>query len=531
MNWTLFVDRMVEQPWIENGADAAAAGVRRFYGAIGSASAPVRNFLHGIWLGHPFHPVVTDIVVGAASTLAVLDVAEAAGAKQIAPAADLALVTGISSAVVAAAAGVTDWHVIDGTAKKVGFVHMLFNLTGTSLYVASLVARKLGNRSLGRALAFTAYGTLFGGAYLGGHLVFAKKIGVDHAAGWEEKDEYATVMGESELGQGEIKRVMLDETPLALLRNGATIVAMSDSCAHLGCSLAEMGVIEGDSIRCSCHGSRYRLADGAVLEGPSAHPQPVYDAGARRTDRSAATEGIRRRARVSGPRLLISAQSQGNNEGAGMKLKPIDEQVVVLFGASSGIGREAAMQFAERGAKVVVAARREDALESLAQDIRMRGGVCVPIAAEAADFAQVKRVADDAAQRFGRIDTWVQLASVSVYAPFEQTEPDEFKRIIDVNLVGAAYGAHAALPYLKESGGALIMITSVEAVQAIPFHSAYAASKHGLRAMTEVIRMELEAEGAAVSVTNIMPVLDQHAVLRRGQDEARRQAPRRAARV
>jgi NAD(P)-dependent dehydrogenase (short-subunit alcohol dehydrogenase family) len=188
-----------------------------------------------------------------------------------------------------------------------------------------------------------------------------------------------------------------------------------------------------------------------------------------------------------------------------MKLKPLDEQVVVLFGASSGIGREAAMQFAERGAKVVVAARRAAALESLAQDIRMRGGVCVPVVAEATDFAQVKQVADDAARRFGRIDTWVHLASVSIYAPFEQTEPEEFARVIEVNLVGAAYGAKAALPYLKESHGALIMISSVESVQAIPFHSAYAASKHGLRALTDVIRMELEAAGAEVSVTNIMP--------------------------
>ena len=188
-----------------------------------------------------------------------------------------------------------------------------------------------------------------------------------------------------------------------------------------------------------------------------------------------------------------------------MKLRRIDEQVVVLFGASSGIGREAALQFAERGARVVVAARRGDALESLAQDIRMRGGIAAAIPAEVTDWAQVKAVADDAARRFGRIDTWVHLASVSVYAPFELTEPEEFARIVDVNLVGAAYGAKAALPYLKESEGSLIMITSVEAVQAIPFHSAYAASKHGLRAMTEVIRMELEAEGAAVNVANIMP--------------------------
>ncbi len=189
-----------------------------------------------------------------------------------------------------------------------------------------------------------------------------------------------------------------------------------------------------------------------------------------------------------------------------MKLLPVSQQVVVLFGASSGIGRETALQFGARGAKVVVAARRKDALESLAEEIRLAGGVCLPVVAEATDFAQVKAVAENAAKHFGRIDTWVQLAAVSLYAPFEQHEPEEFHRIIDVNLVGAAYAARAALPHLKASGGgALIMVTSIESVQAIPFHAAYAASKHGLRAMAEVIRMELAAEGAPVSVTNVMP--------------------------
>ncbi len=188
-----------------------------------------------------------------------------------------------------------------------------------------------------------------------------------------------------------------------------------------------------------------------------------------------------------------------------MKLKPIKDQVVVLFGASSGIGRETALQFAERGATVVAVGRRQDALDSLAQDIRMTGGTCVPMIAEVTDFDQVKRAADDTVSRFGRIDTWVQLAAASLYATFEQHEPQEFKRIVDVNLVGAAYGAMAALPHLKSNGGALIMITSVEAVQAIPYHAAYAASKHGMRAMLEVIRMELEAEDALVSVTNVMP--------------------------
>jgi nitrite reductase/ring-hydroxylating ferredoxin subunit len=274
MNWTLFVDKLVDQPWIESGADAVKESAGK---AIDALPRGARNFLHGVWLGHPFHPVVTDIVVGSYSTLAVLDVAEAAGAKQIAPASDLALVTGLSSGMVAVAAGFADWHVLGGKAKKIGFVHMLFNLTGTVLYIASLIARKGGKRGLGRALAFAGYGTLFGGAYLGGHLVFAKNVGVDHAADWETTSEYKQVGSEADLMPGELRRVLLDDVPVVLFRHSGAVIAMSDSCAHMGCPLSERGIIEGDSIRCSCHGSRYRIENGLVIEGPSAHPQPVYD--------------------------------------------------------------------------------------------------------------------------------------------------------------------------------------------------------------------------------------------------------------
>ncbi len=278
MNWTLLVNRISEQPWLDSGADAVKGAVHKFYEGLGSASVPVRNFLHGVWLGHPLHPVITDIVVGAYTATAVLDVAEAIGGeKQIAPANDIVLATGIASGLSAAAAGITDWHVLKGTPKRIGFLHMLLNLSATVLYIFSFIARKSGNRGLGRALGWTAYGTIFGGAYLGGHLVFVNNIGVDHAAEWEQTDEYRQVMPEADLAQGELRKVMLNETPVVLIRHGRVITAMSDSCAHEGCSLAERGELDDDTIRCTCHGSCYRLADGQVLEGPSAHPQPVYD--------------------------------------------------------------------------------------------------------------------------------------------------------------------------------------------------------------------------------------------------------------
>lgn len=189
-----------------------------------------------------------------------------------------------------------------------------------------------------------------------------------------------------------------------------------------------------------------------------------------------------------------------------INLKPIPEQVVVIFGASSGIGRETALQFARQGARVVVSARNSAGLDSLVEEIRSAGGEATAIVADVTDFEQVRRVADMAVETYGRIDTWVHTAAVSMYATFDETTPEEFKRVIDVNLVGQAYGAMAALPHLKREGrGALIHISSVEARRSLPFQSAYAASKHGVEGFIEALRMELEHAGYAISVTNVIP--------------------------
>ena len=189
-----------------------------------------------------------------------------------------------------------------------------------------------------------------------------------------------------------------------------------------------------------------------------------------------------------------------------MQLKPVEEQVVALMGASSGIGRETALHFANRGAKVVVSARGEQGLDSLVDEIRRDGGEATAVVAEVTDFEQVKAVADRAVEEYGRLDTWVHLAAVGLFATFEQTTPEEFARVIDVNLMGQVYGAMAALPHLKREGrGALIHISSVEAKRAFPFHSAYAASKHGIDGFLEALRVELKHEGWPISVTQVMP--------------------------
>jgi NAD(P)-dependent dehydrogenase (short-subunit alcohol dehydrogenase family) len=189
-----------------------------------------------------------------------------------------------------------------------------------------------------------------------------------------------------------------------------------------------------------------------------------------------------------------------------MKLKPIQDQVVVIIGASSGIGRQTALDFAERGARVIAAARDDAGLQSLAQQSNSGGPEIITVVADTAEIEQVRAVADRAIEVHGRIDTWVQCAAVSLYATFEQTTPEEWRRIIDVNLNGQAYGAMVAIPHLRRAGGgALIHISSVEARRALPYQSAYAASKHGISGMLEALRLELEKEEVPISVTEIMP--------------------------
>lgn len=189
-----------------------------------------------------------------------------------------------------------------------------------------------------------------------------------------------------------------------------------------------------------------------------------------------------------------------------IKLKPIGEQVVVVFGASSGIGRQTALDFAKRGARVAVASRSESGLASLVEEIRQNGGEAFYVIADAANFDEVKAVADQAFERYGQLDTWIHVAGTMIFAEFERTTPAEFKRVIEVNLLGQAYGAMSALPYLRKTGGgALIHITSVEAYRTVPFQSAYGSSKHGVAGFIEALRVELQDEGFPISVTEILP--------------------------
>lgn len=189
-----------------------------------------------------------------------------------------------------------------------------------------------------------------------------------------------------------------------------------------------------------------------------------------------------------------------------MKRKPINQQVVVIAGAASGIGRETARQFAERGARVVAADIDSQGLQSLTNEIAGSGGTLVPVVADVAKFAQMRAVADRTVREFGRLDTWIHVAATSVWANFTDTTPDEFQRVVDVDLMGQVYGAKAALPHLIASGdGGLIHVSSIEARRALPYHTSYGAAKHGIHGFLEALRLELQHQGLPVSVTEIEP--------------------------
>ena len=188
------------------------------------------------------------------------------------------------------------------------------------------------------------------------------------------------------------------------------------------------------------------------------------------------------------------------------KLKPLREQVIVITGASSGIGLATAEAAAERGAKVVLAARSDRTLADLVRRIRGNGGDALAVDCDVSDAAQVRNVAAEAIRRFGRIDTWVNNAAVPIYGRIDEVSEADARRLFDVDFWGVYHGSLAALPHLKEHGGALINIGSEVSDAVIPLQGLYSAAKHAVKGFTDALRVEIEEmDHAPVSITLIQP--------------------------
>lgn len=186
-------------------------------------------------------------------------------------------------------------------------------------------------------------------------------------------------------------------------------------------------------------------------------------------------------------------------------LKPLDEQVIVITGASSGIGLATARAAADEGARVVLVARNAQALAEIEANIRAEGGEAIHVAADVANRADVDRVARTAVERFGGFDTWVNDAGVSIWGRLQDVSEEDNKRLFDTNFWGLVNGSLAAARHLEARGGAIINLGSVASDVALPLQGMYCASKHAVKGFTDALRIELEEKGAPVVVTLIKP--------------------------
>lgn len=185
-----------------------------------------------------------------------------------------------------------------------------------------------------------------------------------------------------------------------------------------------------------------------------------------------------------------------------VRLKPIEQQVIVLTGATSGIGLVTAREAARRGARLVLASRSETALQKLSEELGERAS-CLPV--DVGNREDVERLASETIARHGGFDTWINDAAISIYGELERVSIEDHRRLFETNYWGTVYGSLAAVRHLKQRGGALINIGSVLSDRSIPLQGPYCASKHAVKGFTDSLRMELEKEGAPVSVTLIKP--------------------------
>ncbi len=269
-------DLINEQKWLKPVEIALGATADAALNQKSPVAQEVRNALHGIWLGHPLHPVLTDVPLGAWTVSTAFDLYElSTNDETFSRGADAAVGIGLIGAGAAAVAGLNDWQFTSGKPKRVGALHAILNVAATLCYLGSWWQRRNGERRGGILTGLAGFVLTSAGAYLGGHLVFKEKIGVNHAP-QELPAKFIPVMDEADLPEGKLTKAEVKEIPIVLLRRGARVFALADKCSHLGGPLSE-GKLEGMCVRCPWHGSLFSLEDGSAIEGPTAFSQPCFE--------------------------------------------------------------------------------------------------------------------------------------------------------------------------------------------------------------------------------------------------------------
>ena len=268
--------------WLDAPAQAVGRIIARSGQVIGRPGKRLADGLHGSWYGHPLHPSLVTLPIGNWTLALGIDALSLLPlGRRHAGAAEAAIRTGILGAIDAAAAGTADWQHTDGRDRRVGFVHALVNSTALGFNCASLALRRRGHPIQGRLASAAGWSCMVFGGYLGGHLVYRRRIGVDHADRSPVPRDFQSVLPLAELPENRPRLVALrDEVTrqdigIVLVRQGEAVHAMGARCAHQGGPLDQGWVLDGTLV-CPWHGSRYNLATGQPASGPSTCPQPRY---------------------------------------------------------------------------------------------------------------------------------------------------------------------------------------------------------------------------------------------------------------
>jgi nitrite reductase/ring-hydroxylating ferredoxin subunit/uncharacterized membrane protein len=252
--------------------DAIAEPLQKAVRAAIPQDSGLKDALSGTWLGHPLHPPLTDVVIGAWSSAFLLDLF---GGERARNAADRLIATGMLAALPTAAAGLSDWAELMGGSRRVGAVHATGNTSALALHTLSLAARRRGRRRRGILLSAAGLGLGAFSAWLGGHLSFGRGVGVNQTAFDDAPADWTPVLDETQLAERKLVGTRANGTGVLLVRTGGAVHALADRCSHRGCSLHEGRLNEDDTITCPCHGSIFRM-DGSIVKGPATAPQPQF---------------------------------------------------------------------------------------------------------------------------------------------------------------------------------------------------------------------------------------------------------------
>jgi len=262
------IDAVAHAEWLDKVAGPVSDKVTEVI-----PKGPVKDLLSGTWLGHPLHPMLTDLPIGFWTSAMVVDFL---GGRRGQKAADRLVALGVLSALPTAATGLSDWSDTIGDDKRLGVAHAAGNVVAVGLYGWSWVARKRGRRAKGVVLGVLGATAATAGAYLGGHLAWRKGVNVDRHAWDHAPDDWVGTDLEAPLDDGVPVVVAVGDDQVLVVRRGGVVHAISDRCGHAGGPLHEGELADG-CVTCPWHQSRFRLDDGAAVHGPATGPQPGYD--------------------------------------------------------------------------------------------------------------------------------------------------------------------------------------------------------------------------------------------------------------